>query len=129
MLIFHHFTASYFDSFLWPTYGACSYLEFLRALENKVDDDWSTISSSLEEIRKTLLSKNDCLVNLTADGKNLKNTEKYVGKFLDMLPNTSPVGSSAWNSQLSRTNEAIVIPTQVSKILMFGLLNILFMQI
>ncbi|KAL8554483.1 hypothetical protein ACS0TY_002610 [Phlomoides rotata] len=94
--------------------GGVSYLEFLRTLENKVDDDWPAISSSLEEIRTTLLSKNGCLVNLTSDGKNLKNTEKYVGKFLDMLPSTSPVGSTAWNAQLSRTNEAIVIPTQVN---------------
>ncbi|XP_057787461.1 presequence protease 1, chloroplastic/mitochondrial [Salvia miltiorrhiza] len=94
--------------------GGVSYLEFLRALESKVDDDWPNISSSLEEIRRTLFTKNDCLVNLTADGQNLKNTEKYVGRFLDMLPSSSPVGSTAWNARLPPTNEAIVIPTQVN---------------
>ncbi|KAK4437867.1 Presequence protease 1, chloroplastic/mitochondrial [Sesamum alatum] len=94
--------------------GGVSYLEYLQALEKKVDDDWPEISSSLEEIRKTLISKNDCLINLTADGRNLKNSEKHVSKFLDMLPNTSPVGSTAWSSRLPPTNEAIVIPTQVN---------------
>ncbi|GFP84559.1 presequence protease 1 chloroplastic/mitochondrial [Phtheirospermum japonicum] len=91
-----------------------SYLEFLQDLEKRVDDDWAGISSSLEEIRTTLISKNDCIVNLTADGKNLENAEKHVSKFLDMLPNTSPVGSTSWNARLPPTNEAIVIPTQVN---------------
>ncbi|PIN10818.1 Metalloendoprotease HMP1 (insulinase superfamily) [Handroanthus impetiginosus] len=94
--------------------GGVSYLEFLRALEKKVDDDWDEISSSLEEIRKTLISKNDCLINLTADGKNLKDSEKYVSKFLDMLPSSPPDGSAAWDARLPPTNEAIVVPTQVN---------------
>ncbi|KAL6546089.1 hypothetical protein OROGR_009963 [Orobanche gracilis] len=91
-----------------------NYLEFLEALEKKVDDDWPEISSSLEEIRRILVTKNDCLVNLTANGKNLANAEKYVSRFLDMLPNTSAVGSTAWSARLPSTNEAIVIPTQVN---------------
>ncbi|GER42193.1 presequence protease [Striga asiatica] len=94
--------------------GGLSYLEFLQALEKKVDDDWPEISSSLEEIRKLLISKNDCLINLTADANNLQNAEKYVSKFLDMLPETPPVGSTAWSARLPPTNEAIVIPTQVN---------------
>ncbi|XP_075504251.1 presequence protease 1, chloroplastic/mitochondrial-like isoform X2 [Primulina tabacum] len=94
--------------------GGLSYLEFLQALEKKVDEDWPEISASLEEIRKTLISKNGCLINLTADGKNLKNSEKHISNFLDMLPNTSPVGSIPLSSRLSPTNEAIVIPTQVN---------------
>ncbi|KAL6514257.1 Homeobox protein PKNOX1 [Orobanche hederae] len=94
--------------------GGVSYLEFLEALEKKVDDDWPEISSSLEDIRRILVTKNDCLVNLTADGKNLENAEKYVSRFLDMLPNTSAVESTAWSARLPSTNEAIVIPTQVN---------------
>ncbi|CAA0807546.1 Presequence protease 2-chloroplastic/mitochondrial [Striga hermonthica] len=99
---------------IYEKIGGLSYLEFLRALEKKVDDNWTEISSSLEEIRRTLISKNDCLINLTADAKNLQNAEKHVSKFLDMLPNTPPVGSAAWSAQLPPTNEAIVIPTKVN---------------
>lgn len=89
-----------------------SYLEFLRDLEEKVDQDWEGISLSLEEIRKSLLTKKHCLVNLTADGKNITNSEKHIGKFLDSLPDFSSEPNT-WNTQLSSQNEAIVIPTQV----------------
>lgn len=94
--------------------GGVSYLEFLRDLEERVDQDWDGISSSLEEIRKSLLSRDGCLINMTADGRNLKNSEKFVRKFLDMLPSNSNVGANTWRAHLSRENEAIVIPTQVN---------------
>lgn len=94
--------------------GGVSYLEFLKGLEDQVEKDWPQISSSLEEIRKSLLSKNGCLINLTADGKNLSSAEKHISKFLDLLPSTSLVEPAAWNAQLSRSNEAFVVPTQVN---------------
>ncbi|XP_026394517.1 presequence protease 2, chloroplastic/mitochondrial-like [Papaver somniferum] len=93
--------------------GGLSYLEFLKSLEQRVDEDWAGISSSLEEIRRSLLSKKGCLVNMTADGKNLANSEKFVSKFLNLLPSTSPTGNT-WSARLSPGNEAIVIPTQVN---------------
>lgn len=88
-------------------------MEFLQSLEEKVDNDWERISSSLEEIRKSLLSREGCLINMTAEGKNLANSEKFVGKFLDLLPNNSPLATTSWNARLPSANEAIVIPTQV----------------
>ncbi|KAG5526481.1 hypothetical protein RHGRI_032677 [Rhododendron griersonianum] len=91
-----------------------SFLEFLKDLGKKVDEDWDGVSSSLEEIRRTLISRNGCLINLTADGKNLTNSVKFVSKFLDLLPSTSPVKSASWNARLPLTNEAIIIPTQVN---------------
>ncbi|XP_010066034.3 LOW QUALITY PROTEIN: presequence protease 2, chloroplastic/mitochondrial [Eucalyptus grandis] len=94
--------------------GGVSYLEFLRDLEERVDQNWDGISSSLEEIRKSLLSRDGCLINMTADGRNMENSEKFVSKFLDMLPSNSNVGANTWRACLSRENEAIVIPTQVN---------------
>ncbi|KAK9166464.1 hypothetical protein Scep_001655 [Stephania cephalantha] len=94
--------------------GGISYLEFLRSLEEKAEQDWDVISSSLEEIRKSLLSKKGCLVNLTADGKTLTSSEKFVNKFLDLLPLTPPTESTSFNVRISPVNEAIVIPTQVN---------------
>lgn len=95
---------------------ATSYLEFLEVLEKKVDQDWDSISLSLNEIRRSLLSREGCLINMTAEGKNLANSEKYVNKFLDLLPSTASVDASSWNARLSPINEAIVIPTQVLQI-------------
>ncbi|KAF5190208.1 Presequence protease 2 protein [Thalictrum thalictroides] len=94
--------------------GGISYMEFLKGLEEKVDGDWAGISSSLDEIRNSLLSRTGCLVNLTADSKNLKNSEKFVSKFLDLLPSTASNKPSSWNARVSPGNEAIVIPTQVN---------------
>ncbi|KAE8009011.1 hypothetical protein FH972_005469 [Carpinus fangiana] len=94
--------------------GGVSYLEFLKALEENVDQDWEEISSSLEEIRKSLLSRNGCLINMTADGKTLTNSEKFVSKFLDSLPSNSLLKTASWNARLPPENEAIVIPTQVN---------------
>ncbi|XVF67600.1 hypothetical protein PTKIN_Ptkin10aG0134200 [Pterospermum kingtungense] len=94
--------------------GGVSYLEFLQVLEKKVDNDWTGISSYLEEIRKSLLSKEGCLINMTADGKNLSNSEKFVSKFLDLLPSGSLLERASWAAQLPSHNEAILIPTQVN---------------
>lgn len=80
-----------------------------------MDNDWTGISSSLEAIRKSLFSKEGCLINMTADGKNLSNTEKFVGKFLDLLPSRSPLERASWTAKLPSHNEAILIPTQVDK--------------
>ncbi|KAI7736758.1 hypothetical protein M8C21_012633 [Ambrosia artemisiifolia] len=95
--------------------GGISYLEFLKDLEKKIEENWSEISTSLEEIRGALLSKKGCLVNLTSDGKNLKSAEKFVRKFLDFLPTTSPLtASSTSDALLLAENEAFTIPTQVN---------------
>ncbi|KAJ4897820.1 hypothetical protein Rs2_24614 [Raphanus sativus] len=94
--------------------GGLSYLEFLRTLEKKVDEDWEGISSSLDEIRRSLLAKNGCIVNMTADGKSLTNIEKSLEKFLDLLPENPSGGLVTWDGRLPLRNEAIVIPTQVN---------------
>ncbi|KAL0855501.1 hypothetical protein Bca101_060654 [Brassica carinata] len=94
--------------------GGLSYLEFLRTLEKKVDEDWEGISSSLEEIRRSLLARNGCIVNMTADGKSLTNIEKSLEKFLDLLPENPSGGLVTWDGRLPLRNEAIVIPTQVN---------------
>ncbi|PWA88258.1 metalloenzyme, LuxS/M16 peptidase-like protein [Artemisia annua] len=95
--------------------GGISYLEFLKDLEEKIDEQWNEISMSLEEIRGALLSKKGCLVNLTSDGKNLKQAETFVSKFTDLLPSTSPF-TSYTNSVLPSESEAFTIPTQVNYI-------------
>ncbi|KAE9596452.1 hypothetical protein Lal_00007907 [Lupinus albus] len=96
--------------------GGLSYLEYLRTLEERADQDWAAISSSLEEIRKSVFSKQGCLINITSDGKNLANMEKVVSKFVEKLPTSSPIATTTWNVRLPLANEAIVIPTQVNHV-------------
>ncbi|KAG2654220.1 hypothetical protein PVAP13_1NG489800 [Panicum virgatum] len=94
--------------------GGVSYLLYLRDLETKIDQDWDSISSSLEEMRKSLFSKNGCLINLTSDWKNLEKSNQHIAKFLDSLPSSPSLGSDPWLSRLPSVNEAIVVPTQVN---------------
>ncbi|KAG2661753.1 hypothetical protein PVAP13_1KG110200 [Panicum virgatum] len=94
--------------------GGVSYLEYLRDLETKIDQDWDSISSSLEEMRKSLFSKKGCLINLTSDWKNLEKSSQHIAKFLDSLPSNPSLGNDPWLSRLPSVNEAIVVPTQVN---------------
>ena len=73
-----------------------SYLEYLRDLETKIDQDWDKISASLEEMRKSLFSKEGCLINITSDSKNLDKSGQYISKFLDSLPSAPSMGSDPW---------------------------------
>jgi Zn-dependent M16 (insulinase) family peptidase len=93
--------------------GGLSYLEYLRDLEKRVDEDWPSVAESLNEIRKELLSRKDTIVNLTADERTLTNSESHLATFLDAMPETG--GSIAdWNQRLPLVNEGLVIPTQVN---------------
>ncbi|VAI49572.1 unnamed protein product [Triticum turgidum subsp. durum] len=94
--------------------GGVSYLEYLRDLETRIDQDWDRISASLEEMRKSLFSKEGCLINITSDSKNLEKSGQHIAKFLDALPSAPSLGSDPWLSRLPSVNEAIVIPTQVN---------------
>lgn len=89
-------------------------MEFLQDLEKRVDQDWDSISSSLEEIRRSFLKKEGCLFNMTADGKNLTKSTFYIAKFLDSLPRGSSGQRNNFLDQLPPVNEAIVVPTQVT---------------
>lgn len=102
------------EIFVYLYVAVGSYLEYLRDLETKIDQDWDSISSSLEEMRKSLFSKNGCLINLTSDSKNLEKSSQHIAKFLDSLPSSPSLGSDPWLSRLPSVNEAIVVPTQVT---------------
>jgi Zn-dependent M16 (insulinase) family peptidase len=65
-------------------------------------------------MRKSLFSKEGCLINITSDSKNLEKSGQYIAKFLDSLPSAPSLGSDPWVSRLPSVNEAIVIPTQVN---------------
>ncbi|KAG6468250.1 hypothetical protein ZIOFF_072823 [Zingiber officinale] len=94
--------------------GGISYFEFIQNLEMNIDEDWEGIAHSLDEIRRSLLSREGCLINVTANGKNLTNCLKYLDKFIGLLPNTRPNETDSWQSLISPSNEAIVFPTQVN---------------
>ncbi len=90
-----------------------SYLEYLRDLEKRVDEDWPAVAESLEAIWTALLAQKDAIVNLTADDRTLICAESHVATLLDTLPEHSS-GLVSWDQQLPLINESLVIPTQVN---------------
>lgn len=101
------------SNILIQTFICFSYLEYLRDLEKRVDEDWPSVAESLNEIRKELLSRNGAIVNLTADERTLSRADSHVATFLDAMPESA--GSLAnWDRRLPLVNEGLVIPTQVN---------------
>lgn len=92
-----------------------SYLEYLRDLEKRVDEDWPSVAESLNEIRNELLSRKGTIVNLTADERTITSAESHVSNFLDAMPEIG--GDLAnWDRRLPLVNEGLIIPTQVGPI-------------
>lgn len=105
---------------LSETTGGLSYLEFIRTLSKRVEEDWQGVQRDLESIRSHLLQRKGALINLTGDDRALSAATSHVNDLLARLPEaaaTSSNGSSSsWQQQglLPRVNEALVVPTQVN---------------
>jgi Zn-dependent M16 (insulinase) family peptidase len=110
--------------------GGYSYLEFIRALEGRVDSDeeskgWPSVARDLAAIRSALLRRKGAVVNLTGDAAALSRARPHVERLLDALP-AEESGNSAdddlqpWATGggasllLPLQNEALVVPTQVN---------------
>ncbi|KAG0494660.1 hypothetical protein HPP92_005654 [Vanilla planifolia] len=85
----------------------------MNDLEKRVDENWDEISSSLQEIRGSIFSREGCLVNLTADEANLDRRQSLWLIFLICSQLLLPLNRFL-EEQLPQVNEAIVIPTQVN---------------
>lgn len=95
--------------------GGLSYLEYLRALEKRVDEDWTRVSEQLNAIRSSLLARKGAIVNLTAEEATLHAADAPIAGLLDALPETgNDLAASPWDSVLPAANEALIIPTQVN---------------
>ena len=89
------------------------YLEYVRALEKRIDDEWDSISADLAEIRTCLLGRKGMLVNLTADSKTLEAQSSALSDFLSTLPDAGGA-LQEWAAPLEAANTALVVPTQVN---------------
>ncbi|GLI61559.1 hypothetical protein VaNZ11_003968 [Volvox africanus] len=106
---------------LAETMAGLSYLEFIRSLAKKVenDDGWQEVKSDLKAIRLALLQRNGVIINMTADAATLSTVDHRVSDFLAALPAASAPTANApqsWSNALllPRTNEALCVPTQVN---------------
>eukprot|EP00850_Spirogloea_muscicola_P017373 SM000148S01050 [mRNA] locus=s148:321856:326518:- [translate_table: standard] len=79
--------------------GGLSYLEYVRSLEKRVDQEWPQVVEALETIRKSVLARHGAILNLTADEATLTSSEALAKSLLDQLPSAAPVdiAGEPWN--------------------------------
>ena len=94
--------------------GGLSYLESLRELAKRIDQDFDAVRADLEEIRSRLLTREGAIINLTADDKTLTSNSRHISDLLAALPSAGGPLEDWKGSMLPRVNEALVIPTQVN---------------
>lgn len=92
-----------------------SYLFFLRELSRRIDKDWDTVLSDLEEVRKTLVSRESMVFNFTVDQASWSRMESLFDGFLQRIPSCS-IGFSSpqWHPELPPAFEGMTIPAQVN---------------
>jgi Zn-dependent M16 (insulinase) family peptidase len=90
-----------------------SYLFFLRKLAKAVDEDWPGVLADLEEMRNTLLNRNDMIVNVTLDEEGWSEFQPLVNEFLGNLPATDS-RDGEWSPETAFDFEGMTIPAQVN---------------
>ena len=93
--------------------GGVSYLNFLRELVRRIDNDWAGVEEALVAIRDRLFNRGRMVVNLTADGALRERAQGEIARFLGRLPNEvhEDVG---WGLELVPRSEGLIIPAQVN---------------
>jgi len=89
-----------------------SQFQTLGSLIDLAEKDWPSVEARLRRLQASIF-KSACVVNLTADADALPRLDTHVEAFLSQLPEgqaTSPF----WTPEYTKTNEGIVVPSQVN---------------
>jgi hypothetical protein len=93
--------------------GGVSYLQFLRGLVERIDNDWAGVEAALVRIRDTLFNRGRMVINVTADGSLWERARLEIEGFLGRLPDADyPVAD--WNIDYRPRSEGLIIPAQVN---------------
>jgi Zn-dependent M16 (insulinase) family peptidase len=90
-----------------------NYLFFLRQLAGQIESDWDSVLASLEQVRQTLTSRHNLIVNVTLDGDNWAQFQPRLTDFIATLPDV-PVSNQPWQWQGDPAPEGLTIPAQVN---------------
>ena len=90
-----------------------SYLFFLKELSRKIDEDWPGVLATFEYLKRTLVNRQNMLVNVTCDGHGWAELKPLLSGFLEELPST-PVHIFEWFPEKIAPFEGMIIPSQVN---------------
>jgi Zn-dependent M16 (insulinase) family peptidase len=89
------------------------YLLFLRQVAQELEENWPAVLEKLEQVRRTLVNREDMLCNVTLDEANWTGFRPQLASFLSTLP-TSPVQPVQWSPGQAVAFEGLTIPAQVN---------------
>jgi hypothetical protein len=125
--------------YLGELLGGLTYLDFIKELQEQVENDWPSVLTRLENIRNTILdegkARDGMILNLTGDSAVMEAVKPAVDDFLSSLPgkadgeklmnfykNEHPWVTAARAKMPAIEDEGFVVPTQVSYVGKGGML-------
>lgn len=107
---------SHFSEVEWVAeqMGGVSFLFFLRDLARKVEDDWPGVLATLEDLRRTLIQRQNMILNVTLEEKHWSQTEARLTDLLREFPSPPAARGPAWAPEHPPRFEGLVIPAQVN---------------
>lgn len=93
--------------------GGISHLFFLRRLLQEIDESWSIVRDRLEIIRRTLVTRQGMVCNVTSEAADWQQTAAHLDSFLAGVPNTA-AAIAHWSPQYGSGFEGLTIPSQVN---------------
>ncbi|MBC16188.1 MAG: peptidase M16 [Desulfovibrio sp.] len=88
-------------------------LEFLRNLEQRIEDDFRGVAKDLERIRTLLISSNRVICNATMDEELFAQVEPEIASIISALPQTD-AETATYNALDLPRREGLGIPAQVN---------------
>ncbi len=92
--------------------GGVSALLFLRKLVEEIDQDWASVLTNLEQMRKLLITRRGLVCNVTIPPEDWSEFSINLNKFLSRLPDTESK-TEEWDRLCPSPQEALIIPSQV----------------
>jgi Zn-dependent M16 (insulinase) family peptidase len=93
--------------------GGITQILFLRDLAERIETDWPSVLSALEDIRRHLINANAAIVNVTTDGSAWPAFAAELETFLEGLPRRD-FARADWSPLPHPSNEGLTIPAQVN---------------
>lgn len=93
--------------------GGITYLEAVRALAERVAEDWPSVRADLEILRGLVLNRPGLVLNLTADAGLLARAERAAAALAKSLPSAFSVPVTR-EGLILPAGEALVVPAQVN---------------
>lgn len=106
---------AHFDAAHWAAeqMGGISYLFFLRGLVREVDQNWSHLLATLEEIRHILLNRKTMIANTSLDEASWSRFKPQLDSLLEDLPEDQSTEAD-WPSLGPPLFEGMTTPSQVN---------------